>query len=208
MLNEKWVGVDAVIERAARVFPDLEINRNDAAEWCLEVVKDVGVFPSFKEKVQVVDVVNNMAEVPCDSFRVLHVVPYGASSNKYTSHFRENWYNINEGRYINLASNNSFRGPEKVEIRYLGFALDESGLPMIFEGATEAAMWYLVMRLKTADFINGSMPPDRFQYIENKYLDEMNLARSRTMRWNTREDLDRIVKVARSIIRPAHYSPR
>lgn len=206
MLSDKWISVDAVIERAARVFPNLEIPRASAAEWCFEVVKDVGVFPSFEQKTEVIEVKNNQVVLPCDVYRVLHVRPGSTTSASYTSAFRDSWYTENLGRVIDISSHSRYGTPTTVEIEYLAFKVDDSGYPMIFVEAAEAAMYYLIMKMKTADFVNGDMKPDRFMWLQQQYDDYLNVARGRTMRWTTREDLDKIVRVARSVIRPTHYA--
>jgi len=207
MLSDKWVSVDAIIERASRTFPDIEIPRVNAAEWCFDVVKELGVFPSFTQKRAIVKVENNQVVLPCDVFRILHTRPgHGVTPELYTSAYRQGWYVENEGRTLDLMSHSVYGTPRTVDIEYLAFEVDEHGYPMIFVEAAEAAMWYLVMKMKTADYINETMSPDKFMFLKDQYETELGAARSRTMRWTTREQLDKIVRVARSVIRPAHYA--
>jgi hypothetical protein len=209
MLSDKWVSVDAIIERASRTFPDIEIPRANAAEWCFDVVKELGVFPAFEEKTGTIEVKNNQAILPCDVYRVLHTWPGGVTAtNSYTSAFRQGWAVENEGRTIDVSSHSMYGTPTTVNIQYLAFVVDEFGYPMIFTEAAEAAMWYLIMKMKTADFINETMSPDKFAYLQSQYETELGYARSKTMRWTTREELDTIVRVARSVVRPAHYAAR
>lgn len=206
MLNDKWITVDAVIERVARTYPDVEINRSDAAEWCFDVVRDVGVFPSFLEKREIIPVVNGVAQLPCDVYRILHVAPDSSVANAYTSAFRNSWYVENHGGYLEVANSSQHGIPRSLMVDYLAFKVDDSGYPMIFVEARDAAAYYITMKLKEADFIAGRMDPQRFQWLEQRYHAELEYAKVRTMRWTDREELDRIVKVARSIIRPAHYA--
>jgi hypothetical protein len=208
MLSDKWISVDAIIERTSRVFPNLEIPRSSAAEWCFDVVKEVGVFPSFEEKTAIVEVRNGQAVLPCDVYRILHIRPGSMTSSMYRTEFRENWYVENLGRVIDVNNHNRYGSPKTIEIEYLAFVVDESGYPMIFVEAAEAAMFYLIMKMKTADYVNGDMKSDRFLWVQSQYEDNLSGAKSKTMRWTTREDLDKIVRVARSIVRPMHYAAK
>ena len=206
MLSDKWVSVDAVMERVNRVFPDLQMERSIVAEWCLDVIKEVGVYPSFKEVTEQLPVINNHVKMPCNVYRILHVQPSATTLSEYTSSFRDAWYVENDGRSLDVSSHSRYGTPKSVVVKYLSFQVDEHDYPMVFSEAAQAAMWYIILMAKTADFINGSIPGDRYQYIQSQYETELGLARSKTMRWASREDLDRLVRIARSIIRPTHYT--
>lgn len=203
---EKWVTVDHIIERANRVFPSLEIPRENAAEWCLEVVNDLGFYPGFREKRGVVlEVKNGLAKLPCDVYRVLSTNPNVATP--MTSTRRELWMANNDGRYLQFPNKFGSGFPGEVVIDYIAYETDENGWPKIYEQAQEAAMWYIIMRMKSEDFVSGAMLPDRFQWIENNYKQSFDFAK-RSTRWSTRQDLDRLVRIARSMIRPAHYAAK
>ena len=208
MLNDKWVSVDAILERVGRMFPDLEVPRGSAAEWCFEVVRELGVFPAFVEKSAQLEVKNNTVQLPCDLFRILHALPHSSTNIAYTSAGRQSWYALNEGGFMNVRADAMYGTPSSVNLQYLAFQTDAHGYPMIFEAAAEAAAFYIVMKMKTADFIGGNMERDKFFWLKEQYETELGYARNKTMRWTTREDLDKIVRVARSMIRPAHYAAR
>lgn len=208
MLNDKWVTVDSIIERVGRMFPDLEMDRQNAAEWCFDVVRAVGAFPSFEEKKGVViNVINNRVKLPCDTYRVLHVFPIGLNGGR-TSGYRERWWTQNQGQFLDVASSSIHGVPSQVALDYLAFKVDEHDFPMVYIEAAEAAAFYIIMKMKMDDFLSGNMRGDRWQWLEQKYEIELAKAQSSAMRWSSREDLDDIVRVARSWIRPAHYAAK
>lgn len=202
MLNDKWVGVDTIIERLGRSFPGLSVSRGHAAEWCFDVVKDLGAWPSFKEeRGLVIEVENNRADLPCNVYRVLSVLP---DRGGLTSSQREGFKYSNMGSHLLFGSNN-ITNVTRITIDALVFEVDEQGLPLIYERAAEAAFYYILKRLKEGEFLSGKMPADRWQWITMEYDRHMHNARS-SMRFMTRQELDSVVRVARSTIRPAHYA--
>lgn len=202
MLSDKWVSVDTIIERIGRSFPELNVSRGHAAEWCFDVVKDLGAWPSFREVHNLlIDVENNRAELPCNVYKVLEVHPdYGGLSSGKREGFRYS----NMGNHL-LFGTNSVTPAARINISALVFEVDEQGLPMVYERAAEAAFYYILKRMKEGDFIAGKVPMDRWLWITGEYDRHMHNARS-SMRFVTRNDMDAVVRTARSAIRPAHYA--
>lgn len=202
MLSDKWVSIDTIIERVGRSFPDMAVDRNHAAEWCFDVVKDVGAWPGFKEeRGLVLDVENSRVELPCNTYRLLSLLP---NRGNLSSRDRELFRYQNMGSHV-LLSNDNNTPVTQVVVDVLLFHVDENGLPMIYERSQEACFYYILKRMKEGDFINGKLPPDRWQWITSQYDLNIKVAKA-SMRFMSREDFDAIVRVARSMIRPTHYA--
>ena len=204
-LSAKYITVDDVIYRISRVFPEVEVNRQDAAEWVLDVIKDLGVFEGFVEKTVTLDVVNCTANLPCDVWRVLHVDP-GSSYSGLSSAERHAWKYENHGDHLTFDNSSTYGSVEKVTVNYKAFVLDDFNYPRIIDAGRDAAMYYIVWKLKEADFIAGRITNDKFQYLQDMFYKELAYAQTKTGRWRSRDQLDRIVRTLRTVIRPAHFA--
>lgn len=200
MLTDKWVTVDNIIERIARANPELQIDRYTIAEWCFDVVKDLGVWPGFERVTIKLDVANKQAELPCNVYRVLQVRPNTSLRDPMKFGYE------NTGSHIRVSDRSISGTPTNIVVDALAFKVDENGLPMIFEPAARACHFYVLHMHSLDKMLSGQMPPDRFNYLEEAYNRHLRDARSKTSRWRSRDDMDRVVAVARSIIRPVHYA--
>lgn len=192
--GSKYVSVDTVAARIARNYKSLSFDKGDIAEWCFEVVKNIGKYESFVEYKDVeIDVINKMAKLPCNVYRLLYV--------KNTSNYNNEVFYKNDGTYLKFSDKNI---PEKIIISYIGFALDEDGFPMIEDGSQEACFWYCLSRLMLEDYISGKIPTDRYKFIDDKYMHYASVARG-GMRWTSTDDLANLHRVAINVIRDSRF---
>lgn len=58
-----------------------------------------------------------------------------------------------------------------LKLSYTSVVVDDRGYPMIPDTASyqEAVYWYVVMKLKFVEFMNGKMPENRYNYIHNRW---------------------------------------
>lgn len=193
-IGDKYVSIHTVASRIARNHKGLAFDISDIAEWCFEVVKNIGKYDHFIEyKGVVLEVENLKAKLPCDVYRLLSVKNNGKICSNQTFY--------NDGTYLNFGTIGT---PVEVVIDYIGFAVDEDGFPLIEDSAQEACFWYCLSRIMLEQYLNGDIPTDRYQMIDSKYNHYVSVARG-GMRFMSRNDLSDIHRTAINIIRRSRY---
>lgn len=178
------VSVKTIIAMLAASHKNLQLSENDIAEWCGECIEEIGEFTAMERFRDVkLTIKNNLAELPCNVFRVLHV--------KNGQHIPK--YSINHP-YIKFV-----RYSGSVTIDYLGIPVDDDGYPVIDRKARQACYWYSLKKLLTEDFYNGKVGQAAWEDI--KINEEYYISSARGNMGNmTRDDLNGITKVMYSMV--------
>jgi hypothetical protein len=195
LLGDKYVSVDTVAARIARNYKGIAFDKGDIAEWCFEVVKNIGKYESFVQYKGIkIDVLNKKAKLPCNVYRLLYV--HGENGCCHSQYYR------NDGTFLNFSDHQLPK--DHVTIDYIGFALDEDGIPMIEDGSQEACFWYCLSRLLLEDYLTGKVAADKYQFIDQKYMHYCSVARG-SMRWTSINDMEDIHRIAITVIRDSKF---
>tara|TARA_R110002020_G_scaffold90584_6_gene220642 strand:+ start:1516 stop:2169 length:654 start_codon:yes stop_codon:yes gene_type:complete len=193
---KKYVSTANVAARIARNNKSLEFDKYDIAEWCAECeVDEIAMYENFKihRGVQIT-VKKNIAELPCNVYRLLNVFRNKCSVPDYE-------LDGNAILRFNKGSKNRVHEPEyKVEIDYMGIAVDEDGLPLILEGHQEACYWYCLNKLYFEDYLNNRIDNNRWMYIVDRLGHYVSKSKS-SFRYVTRDDMNEVNFILSNMVR-------
>ena len=173
------VSVHTIMGMLASTHKNLQLNVSDIANWCGECIEEIGEFTAMERFRDVkLTIKNNIAELPCNVFRVL-TVSKGGMTPVYTV----------DHPYIKFKS---YSGD--VLIDYLGIPVDDDGYPQIDRKARQACYWFCLKKLKQEDYENGKVGENVWDKYENNEAYYIDKARG-NMGNMSRDDLNRITKV-------------
>jgi hypothetical protein len=172
MNNSKYFTADLIYNRIARVYKNKirEFNISNFIEWCATV--EIEYIGSFEQFVPVsnhkLTVQNRRAKLPCNIYTIQDVMDGDDRVYNYR----------NNGVYLFFDNHNYVDG-KKIEINYLGIAIDEdSGLPLHLRGHEAACEHYCLHHMLAEDYLLGKIPENKYERISRNFDDAVDAAKS------------------------------
>lgn len=187
-----YVKVGNVVATIARSNKNLVIDKYDVAEWCAEVLNDVGEIDDLVlVKDEPIKVSNFQIPLPCRLYRLIGIRRNNCAldSKDYTRN----------GPYIRFSKDGGF-----VHIDYAAIPVDEDGLPLIPSTHKQACFWYCLTRLYMEDFLNGKIPENRWREMDNKYQNYVTQARQSFVN-KTANQLSELNMIRHNMIRTVRF---
>ena len=197
-IASKYVPVGVVMDRISRLVKCKNVNIGDIVEWSFEVIKDIGIFEAFEEiQDEEHDVINKQVQLPCDIYRLKHVLPANANTvyDRAPLNYKSN------GTYITFYDDpgGSF-DLKKVSLWYSRFVTDEHGYPMIYEPAIDACIYKCLEYMYYEDYLTGTLPENRYQSFKSEYRRAYYKAKG-NMRYFTKDDGRKMLMAVKNMIK-------
>ena len=152
-----YVNAGNITAMISRSNKNLVVDKYDVAEWCADVLSEVGDFDSLPfVKDEVLAVENKQALLPCHLYRLVAVRRNGCSL--LPSEYRRN------GVYLRF-DDDLF----KINIDYLSIPVDADGLPLIPTTHRQACYWYCLSQIYLEDYLGNKISADRFSNLQTLY---------------------------------------
>jgi hypothetical protein len=181
-----------------------EINEAHVVEWCAEVLAKIGAFTQFEQNLQVLQLSDGKAELPCNFDKLVYIScgnkPLAWSTN---SQLHKYSYTTEDSQVPNCCTQYYFyiQGNTlitdikdddpitKVSLTYLGIPIDDEGYPLIPDDVyfIEACAKYVMYMLDYREWRKGDMPDKVLQKSEQDYLFYVNSARGSANMPNERQ---------------------
>ena len=192
MNTASYVKVGNIVARIARSHKNLVIDKYDVAEWCAEVLSDVGEIgdmASVKNEPMVVK--NHLGPLPCYLYRLEAVRQNGCLMD--TKAYRRN------GPYLRF--DGDLIG---VTIDYAAIAVDDDGLPLIPGTHRAACYWYCLCMLYMEDYANGKMSQSLWMSWDIKYQNYVTQAKQSFVNKTTNQ-MSEINMIRHNMIRTVRF---
>ena len=175
-------------EVLAKIYSDLnlgsEYRLTDMIEWIGEAMEHMDATVVHQDKVVDLTIKEFRAKLPCDlylvdtvqhnQFAMIYDMTKGATSYHTTNAETtiKNLYSKPENTYtIQFPFLNTYFRDGDVRLFYKAFPVDEEGLPMIPDNIyfKEACLYYVMFKLKTADYNTGKINFNEWQAIKQMF---------------------------------------
>ena len=175
--------VDGVIEKFQLYMPESQVSREDMVAFCFEAIRYIGLTRYLEFKVERLPLVSGEITLPINAMRAQSVNQDCAGCQPIQSAYQS-------GRKIR------FKGtPPSVDeliVRYTHVPVDERGEPDIGDGLEDVCMWWAVKAKMVQPFLNGSVPGDRYGYVQQELNQALRSARG-SFREVSNNELDNLV---------------
>jgi hypothetical protein len=188
---EKYTSIKQTI---AKVYRDLNLEDEsrwtDMVEWGAEALEQIGAFPQYVQKNDILEVEAYRASIPCDLHKVMGLTKQrealrynsGAFDQAQNAEDNTNIRTLSHGGYsMNDAYFNFNFEKGKVQIAYLAIPTDDEGFPMIPDNVSfrEAIEKYIVMKLNYGRFITEQINLNTWNMIVNDWHHYCSQARGK-----------------------------
>jgi hypothetical protein len=206
----KYITAEQIMAKIARDYKGLEFEPADIVEWCAEAEANIGEFESMQRYENMpVEIINSIALLPCNVFRLLQVrmqgqpVPNYENNGTYLSFGRNSFTNATSQQ----AASPSLTGRLLVYLDYIGIPMDEkTNMPAIMDGHQEACYWYCLTKLLLEKYMTNQIDHTRWQFLNDRYGHYVQKAKS-SMRFTSRDDMDKIMMIMYNMV-PKVKMPR
>lgn len=199
MTNNLYVGIDSIMNVIAQRYKSVNLARSQVMEWSAYAqINELGVakdFFFFQDVPLVLEDDSNTkykkAKMPCNIFRLLDVYDDNAVRVPYNT----------DGIYFYFKD-----PPTKVFIKYYGVPVTEEGRPLFIDGHEVALAYYCLYNYYEELYMLQRIDGQRFSFIEQKWYDEREKARS-ILRRKDRGDIERMLQIISNMVPKVGYVP-
>jgi len=192
-LNGKTVSVNSIIERVFRDVGTVEnVDLPDVIEWVGECIELIGAPISCSDKIEVIDVVEGRAFLPCDLYSVLQVrdnktkAAFRASTDSY--HGKHNAETVDQLDSVSLTYRltDSCIFPNyntgKIELAYKAIPTDGQGFPTIPDDIkfVKAVEYYIREKVDYKLWRTGKLPMQVYEKTVQEQLWYIGAAQNRS----------------------------
>ena len=199
MVNNLYIDIDGIMNVISSKYKSVNLSKSQVLEWSAYAqINELGVahdFFFFKDiELTLEDDTNTnykKAIMPCNVFRLLDVYDNNVSRVSYRS----------DGEYFYFND-----PPDKVYIKYYGLPVTEEGRPLFIKGHEVALAYYCLYNHFEEPFILGEFDGQRFAYLEQRWFDEREKARS-IFRRKTRGEIEEMLQIIANVVPKIGYVP-
>lgn len=185
-----YVTIGEVIARLGRNHKRLQVDAEDVAQWCFEVVREYGVYEGFEPFSVRVEVKAGRARLPCNIYKVDRV-GFGDTD---CARVGIKWSIHND--CVLLPNSASIT---EVDISGLAFRVDEDGWPLIPETLIAPCYWYCLSNMLLDSAYEGGTPPFVLQDARQQFADALRTAKG-SLQFVSKDEMERISRMMRTWI--------
>ena len=197
--NNLYIGLDGIMSVIAQRYKSVNLSRSEVLEWAMYAqIHELGLsekFFYFKDIELTLEDSSNtnykQAKQPKNIHRLLDI--YDSSGNRIA--YRS------DGEYFYFDSSVT-----EAYIKYYGVPSDENGEPLFIKGHEVALAYYCLKNYFEEKFMLGELDGQRFVFINERWLEEQQKARTMLGK-KSRAELEEMIQIVANVVPKLGYVP-